>query len=70
MRKIIKDCVGCTSMGLPCMGSACNVGYTEYFCDRCENEFEPEELFVNDYDEELCDKCFLSDYKTVKELED
>ena len=70
MRKFTKDCVDCTSIGLQCMGKGCSIGYTEYFCDKCGNEFEPEELYVNDDGEELCDYCFLSNYKTVKELED
>lgn len=62
------ECVGCD---LPCMGSACpNRRVAHYFCDSCEDEFEPEALYYDDVtDEELCATCFLKRYKTVKERE-
>lgn len=64
-------CVGCSTMGLPCLGNYCsNRNIITYFCDACEDEFEPEELYYDDVtDEELCSHCFLKRYKTVKERE-
>ena len=33
------QCVGCTSMGLPCMGSICkNKDVPIWYCDKCEEE--------------------------------
>ena len=60
----------CVSCDLPCMGSACpNRHVPHYFCDDCEDEFEPEALYYDDVeDKELCDKCILKRFKTVKEL--
>lgn len=60
----------CVSCDLPCMGSACpNRRVTHYFCDNCEDEFEPEALYVNEDGEELCTECFLSNYETVAQRE-
>lgn len=61
----------CVSCDLPCRGSACpNRRVTHYFCDDCEDEFEPEALYYDDVtDEELCATCFLKRYKTVAERE-
>lgn len=38
MRKLVDNCVGCTDLGLPCMGSSCpnRKTYVE-FCDECDN---------------------------------
>lgn len=36
MKKIENYCVGCTDMGLPCLGSSCSNSRTEvYYCDDC-----------------------------------
>ena len=72
MSKVVEDeCCGCAAPGYPCLGSACpNRNVPHYFCDDCEDEFEPEELYYDDVtDEELCSHCFLKRYKTVKERE-
>lgn len=71
MSKTYEDeCVGCSTMGLACLGSSCpyrNVPH--YFCDDCEDEFEPEALYYDeDTDKELCATCTLKKYKTVKEM--
>lgn len=60
----------CVSCDLPCIGSACpNRNVPHYFCDDCEDEFEPEALYYDDVtDEELCATCLLKKYKTVKEM--
>jgi formylmethanofuran dehydrogenase subunit E len=52
------------------MGSACpNRQVARYYCDKCEEEFEPEALYVNEDGEELCTECFLSNYETVAQKE-
>lgn len=49
------QCVGCTSMGLSCMGTTCpNRNVRVYYCDKCGDELEE----VYDVDgEELCEEC-------------
>ena len=65
------ECCDCAVPGYPCLGSSCpNRNVPHYFCDACEDEFDPEELYYDDVtDEELCATCFLKRYKTVKERE-
>lgn len=64
------ECCGCAVPGYPCLGSACpNRNVPHYFCDACGEEFEPEELYVNEDGEELCTECFLSNYETVAQKE-
>ena len=70
MREVTDECVGCTSMGMPCIGDSCrNKHVTHYYCDRCKKEFYPQELYVNEDNEELCAECILSEYPTVEEKE-
>ena len=39
MTKEIDNCVGCTSIGLPCKGSSCpNRRHKILCCDKCESE--------------------------------
>ena len=55
------ECVGCTAMGLPCMGRSCPYQRVPHWhCDRCKFE---EKLFHYN-DEELCVDCII---KAVKE---
>lgn len=69
MREVTNECVGCTSLGLHCLGSSCpNRNVVRYYCDKCKEEFEAEELYVNENDEELCSVCILNEYSTVAEL--
>lgn len=66
MRTVTDECVGCTSMGLPCMGSSCpNRNVTRYYCDRCKEEFESEELYKYE-GEEVCAECILKDFEKVE----
>lgn len=63
MRIIDNECVNCTSMGLPCMGSSCqNRNITRYYCDNCNEEFEAENLYKYK-NKELCAKCILENYE-------
>ena len=55
MKKLIDECVGCTSMGLSCMGITCpNRNIPVYYCDECGEEME--EVYEV-YGEELCEEC-------------
>jgi hypothetical protein len=54
MRKIDDNCVGCTSMGLPCMAPACGNSSREMiFCDNHPEEYAD---YIVD-GEELCEEC-------------
>ncbi len=64
------ECVGCSSE-LGCLGSACpNKNVKHYYCDKCKQEFEPEALFIDEYENELCDECLLNKYDTVAQREE
>lgn len=55
MLKYENQCVGCTSMGLSCMGATCpNRNVPIYYCDRCCEELA--EVY-DVYGEELCEEC-------------
>ena len=70
LKKYEDECLGCTTLGIPCHGSTCvNRNVPRYYCDRCKDEFEPEELYISDDGDELCADCFLMNYRTVKEME-
>lgn len=63
MKETTNECVGCTSMGLPCMGSACpNRNVTRYYCDECGEEAQ---LYIFD-DEELCLDCIIERLEEVE----
>lgn len=69
MSRVIEDeCVGCPpSMG--CLGSSCpNKNVKRYYCDKCDEEFEPEKLYVVD-GEDVCVNCILKEYQTVAQEE-
>lgn len=59
------ECVGCPPhMG--CLGDMCpNRNIPVYACDECGDECNPDELYVTDDDEMLCESCLLSRFKTV-----
>lgn len=65
-RRFENECVGCPPEK-GCLGSACpnrNVPY--YTCDSCGDDFEPEELYIDEDDGCMyCAPCMLSRYKTV-----
>ena len=42
----------------------------KYYCDKCKKEFEPEALFIDENENELCDECLLSKYETVAQREE
>lgn len=63
MKKIETECVGCTSVGLYCLGNACpNRNVVRFYCDRCGDETV---LYKYD-DEELCQECLLEKFDIVE----
>lgn len=63
MKRIENDCVGCTDLGMHCMGSACpKREAVHYYCDECGSE---EELYVFE-DKELCLDCILERLEKVE----
>lgn len=57
MKRTENECVGCTELGIPCMGSSCpNRHVTRWYCDMCGDESD----VLYDYDDkELCEYCVL-----------
>ena len=55
--KIVNECVGCTDLGLYCIGSSCPKQRVEkYYCDRCGAECSPDN---GDFGfDDLCDDCY------------
>ena len=63
MKRIENDCVGCTDLGLSCMGGGCpKREAVHYYCDECGSE---EELYVFE-DEELCIGCIIERLEKVE----
>ncbi len=55
------ECVGCTSMGLRCIGRSCrNRHVPHYCCDKCGVEGK---LFHFN-DDELCAECIIEELNT------
>ena len=54
--RIEDECVGCTDLGMYCMGSSCpNRRVERYYCDRCGAECSGDGGFGYD---ELCEDCY------------
>lgn len=66
MLKEENDCCGCVVPAYPCMGESCpNRHVKHYYCDKCEEEIDPTELYKYD-GMELCKDCLLEEFDTVK----
>lgn len=64
MRRVHNECVGCTTMGLPCMGRYCpNRNIVRFYCDKCKEE---KELYHYD-GKELCIECIEESLEKVEE---
>ena len=61
MLKIENRCVGCTDLGMHCIGSSCpNRNVKVYYCDKCGDELGE----IYDVDgEELCEECLKEKFK-------
>lgn len=63
MKKIENECVGCTDIGLHCLGISCpNRSVVRYYCDECGYE---EKLYHYD-GKELCVDCLLLEFDVVE----
>lgn len=62
MKTKTTDCIGCTGVGLPCIGHACpNHGYYYIIsCDRCGTS---DGIIYTDGENELCVKCMAKKHK-------
>lgn len=59
MIKIENHCVGCTDIGLHCIGSACSYRRVEViYCDKCRNEIGYDEDYVEEGDEHYHTDCY------------
>lgn len=63
MRKTEDECVGCTSLGLSCIGAGCpNRNVTRLYCDKCGIETD---LYYFD-GQELCLDCIEESLERVE----
>ena len=63
MKKIENECVGCTDLGLHCLGGSCpNRNVVRFYCDKCDKE---KKLYHFD-DKELCVDCLLDELEVVE----
>ena len=68
MVKIENHCCDCAVPGYPCRGSSCpNRNVKVYFCDRCREEIDPDEVYEVD-GEDLCEECLKKMF--IKDTED
>ena len=59
MIKYENECCNCAVPGYPCLGSLCsNRNVAHYYCDRCKNEVNYEDLYCYD-GVEVCSECLL-----------
>lgn len=64
MKKIIDNCVGCTSMGLHCIGASCPNRSREILCcDKCESE----ETLYHFEGGEYCIECIIGMLEKVQD---
>ena len=67
MLKFEKECVGCPPEK-GCLGDRCpNRNVARCYCDECENEFDPIELYDFDGDM-MCQDCLLGHFQTVAQV--
>lgn len=66
MRTVTDECCSCATESYPCLGSSCpNRNVVRYYCDRCKEEFYPEELYQYE-SEEVCAECILKDFERIE----
>lgn len=60
MVKYVDECVGCSSLGMPCLGSSCpNRNVPRLYCDACEEELDSSESYEDDNGNCLCRDCLI-----------
>ena len=65
-KTITNECVDC---GLPCLGDACPFRHVvRWHCVECQEEFSPDELYLYEDEETLCQDCLLEKFKTVAQM--
>ena len=63
MVRMVSRCIGCSSMGLPCLGRGCpNYEVPEYVCDKCGYEIDSD-IYTDEEYEHLCEDCLLELHK-------
>lgn len=63
MKRIEDECVGCTSVGLHCLGNYCPyVNVVRFYCDECGSE----EKLYHYHGKELCQDCLLEKFDIVE----
>lgn len=63
MKSVTNECVGCTSIGLYCLGISCpNRSVVRFYCDRCEEETK---LYYYNGDE-ICKECLLKEFDVIE----
>lgn len=66
MVKYENECVQCASPGYPCKGNSCsNKKVPHWYCDKCEWEFEPNQLYQYQ-GQELCVDCLVENFEVVR----
>lgn len=67
MVKYEDECVGCSDLGLSCLGSTCpNRNVPHFYCDDCGEEYSPDELYTDPNSEDVyCKDCILSKLETL-----
>lgn len=66
MVKVENGCVGCTDLGLHCIGSHCRNRRVEvHYCDRCGYDIPDGEIYEVD-GEELCEDCLKEMFRKEK----
>jgi hypothetical protein len=61
--RIENHCVGCTDLGMHCLGSTCkNRNVPVYYCDKCGDELPYDEIYEAD-GEEICEECLKEKFR-------
>ena len=67
MIRIENHCVGCTDLGLPCLGHRCpNRRVPVRYCDKCGTEITDGCYYMVD-GEDLCEECLKDKFAVKKD---
>ena len=62
MKKITNDCCGCSAPGYPCNPDCHLKSVEHWFCDKCREEIDVDEIYEVD-GEDLCADCLKERFK-------